>query len=110
MKLIFDQNLSRKLPKKLADVFPDSTHVILEGLETATDIRIREFAAKNDYTIITRDRDFADLDALFGSPPKTIWLNRENAASSTYEQLIRTSHEQIEAFFSDVERSLLIIG
>jgi predicted nuclease of predicted toxin-antitoxin system len=81
-----------------------------EGLETGSDIKVREFAAQNEFSIVTRDRDFADLDALFGPPPKAIWLNRENAPTSTFEQLLRSSHEQIEAFFSDPERSLLIIG
>ncbi|MEH2290305.1 DUF5615 family PIN-like protein [Nostoc sp.] len=33
MKLVFDQNLSRKLVTQLADVFPDSSHVQFHGLD-----------------------------------------------------------------------------
>ena len=110
MKLLFDQNLSRKLPKRLADIYPDSSHVITEGLDTASDIQVREFAARNGFVIVTRDGDFADLDALFGAPPKTIWIHCENAPTSEYERLLRVLHEQIEAFVADTQRSLLIIN
>lgn len=110
MKLLFDLNLSRKLPQKVADLFPESTHVTAHGLETASDAQVREFAATNGFTIVSRDGDFADLDALFGAPPKTIWLHCDNAPTSEYERLLRTLHEQIEAFQEDPERTLLIIG
>ncbi|MBI3879201.1 MAG: DUF5615 family PIN-like protein [Verrucomicrobia bacterium] len=109
MKLLFDQNLSRKLPKKVADLYPDSEHVIAEGLDTASDPQVREFAAKNGFTIVTRDRDFADLDALLGFPPKVIWICRDNSPTAEYERLLRVLHEQIEAFGADSERSLLVI-
>ena len=33
MKLLFDENLSRELVQRLRDRFPDSTHVVLEGLQ-----------------------------------------------------------------------------
>jgi len=110
LKLLFDQNLSRKLPKKLADLYPDSSHVIPEGLDTAADIQVREFAAQKGFVIVTRDSDFADLDALFGAPPKTVWIHRENAPTSEYERLLRILYEQIEAFVADPQRSLLIIS
>jgi len=41
MRLLFDQNLSRRLISLLAKVFPDSTHVALVGLDTATDRDLR---------------------------------------------------------------------
>ncbi len=37
MKLLFDHNLSRHLVRDLADLFADSTHVSLIGLERADD-------------------------------------------------------------------------
>ena len=110
MKLLFDQNLSRKLPKKLDEIYPYSSHVIVEGLNTASDLQVREFAARDGFVIVTRDRDFAELDALLGAPPKTIWIYRENAPTSEYERLLRTLHEQFDAFVADTQRSLLIIS
>ena len=37
MKLLFDENLSRRLVALLADMYPDSTHVALVALERAGD-------------------------------------------------------------------------
>jgi predicted nuclease of predicted toxin-antitoxin system len=88
LKLLFDQNLSHKLPKKLADLYPDSTHVISAALERASDLQVRVFAAQNRFVIATRDKDFADLDALLGPPPKVIWIHRENAPTAEYERLL----------------------
>lgn len=40
MKLLFDQNLSPKLVKRLADVFPSSSHVQSLGLDGASDDQV----------------------------------------------------------------------
>ncbi|MBV8728792.1 MAG: DUF5615 family PIN-like protein [Acidobacteriia bacterium] len=42
MKLLFDENLSRRLMARLADLFPESSHVVLEGL---LQIRISSFGS-----------------------------------------------------------------
>jgi predicted nuclease of predicted toxin-antitoxin system len=44
MKLLFDQNLSPKLVSRLADLFPGSSHVQSEGLDSANDDQIWEHA------------------------------------------------------------------
>ena len=40
MKLLFDQNLSWRLPQKLADLYTDSQHIREAGLKEAQDIDI----------------------------------------------------------------------
>lgn len=40
MKLLFDQNLSRKLVNELKNIFPESNHVYLLGLHEALDSEI----------------------------------------------------------------------
>ncbi len=40
MKLLFDQNLSPRLPRLLSDLYPDSIHVREVGLKDATDTTI----------------------------------------------------------------------
>jgi predicted nuclease of predicted toxin-antitoxin system len=60
LKLLFDQNLSRKLVTQLADVFPDSSHVQFHGLAEKTDTEIWEFSQTNDFCIVTQDADFAE--------------------------------------------------
>ena len=47
MKLLFDQNLSPRLPGLLADIYADSIHVRQMGLRDADDLEIWEYAKAN---------------------------------------------------------------
>jgi len=47
VKLLFDQNLSHRLCRVLADIFPGSEQVRRAGLDRASDEIIREFAHEN---------------------------------------------------------------
>lgn len=47
MKLLFDQNLSPSLINRLADLFPESDHVSLLGIDRATDGEVWNFARDN---------------------------------------------------------------
>jgi len=44
MKLLLDQNLSRNLPARLAQVFPESTHVRMIRFDQASDEGIWNYA------------------------------------------------------------------
>ena len=59
MKLLLDENLSRRLVSFLQQDYPGSTQVALIGLERADDKDIWEFAKKNGFVIVTRDADSA---------------------------------------------------
>ena len=72
MKLLFDQNLSRKLVTRLADIFPNASHVQFHQLAEKTDTAIWEFAKLNDFCIVTQDADFAERSRLYGSLPKVV--------------------------------------
>ena len=78
MRLLFDQNLSFKLCRRLADVFPDSGQARLLNLSEADDRTVWEYAKQNGFVIVSQDADFADLAALYGPPPKVIWLRCGN--------------------------------
>lgn len=101
MKLIFDQNLSRKLVTQLADVFPDSSHVQFHALAEKSDTSIWEFAKINDFCIVTQDVDFAERSRLYGSPPKVIWLRCGNAPTKQVESLLRSGVEVINTFLDN---------
>ena len=58
MKLLFDQNLSPRLPRLLADLYPDSVHVRAIGLREATDSEIWEYAKQHGFVIVSKDSDF----------------------------------------------------
>jgi predicted nuclease of predicted toxin-antitoxin system len=66
VKLLFDQNLSRKLVAQLSTVFPGSTHVVFENLDASDDQVIWEFAKNAGYIIVSRDSDFRQLSFLHG--------------------------------------------
>ena len=55
MKLLFDQNLSHKLARRLADLFPDSTHVREVGLKEAEDPAVWEYAKQQSFMIVSKD-------------------------------------------------------
>lgn len=89
MKLLFDQNLSHKLPARLGDIYPGSVHVGLIGMDRATDEAIWQHAKDRGYAIVTQDADYAERSRLYGSPPKVVWLRCGNSTPQTIERLLR---------------------
>ncbi|NJP12620.1 MAG: DUF5615 family PIN-like protein [Leptolyngbyaceae cyanobacterium RU_5_1] len=96
MKLLFDQNLSRKLVNRLSDIFPDSSHVQFHNLTEADDGEIWEFAKEQGFCIITQDADFAERSRLYGAPPKVVWLRCGNAPTSEVEAILRAGADAIQ--------------
>ena len=101
MKLLFDQNLSRKLVTRLADIFPNASHVQLHGLAEKTDTEVWDFAKFNDFCIVTQDADFTERSRLYSSPPKVVWLRCGNAPTNQVETLIRSGQEAIQELLSN---------
>ena len=58
MKLLFDQNLSPRLPRLLADIYAEGVHVREVGLRDADDVAIWQYAKANGYAIVSKDSDF----------------------------------------------------
>jgi predicted nuclease of predicted toxin-antitoxin system len=108
MKLLFDENLSFRLCDLLSDLFPGSQHVRLAGLERADDLTLWRYATANGYVLVTLDADFAELAALFGTPPKVIWLRRGNRSTAEVEALLRRHRGAIDAFDLDASACLEI--
>jgi predicted nuclease of predicted toxin-antitoxin system len=101
MKLLFDQNLSFKLCRRLADLFPDSTQTRLIGLDRADDPAVWEHARANGFVLVSQDSEMFDLSGLRGHPPKLIWLRCGNQKTVVIEKLLRDHHGQILAFEKD---------
>jgi predicted nuclease of predicted toxin-antitoxin system len=110
MKLLFDQNLSPKLARRLADLFPDSNHVQFEGLATANDDQVWEYARLNGFAIVSKDADYNNLSVLKGSPPKVIWLVLGNCTTAHVESVIRARSAAIEAFENDPTLGTLVLS
>jgi predicted nuclease of predicted toxin-antitoxin system len=69
MKLLFDQNLSPRLPRLLAELYPQSVHVRDIGLRDVSDEDIWEYAKQGNYVIVSKDTDFQQRSLLRGHPP-----------------------------------------
>jgi predicted nuclease of predicted toxin-antitoxin system len=106
MKLLFDENLSPKLPNRLSDIFPNSLHVRDVGMKATIDPIVWDYAKDNDLTIISKDADMHDLSLVFGNPPKVIWLRLGNCSTSQVENLLRREFSTIELFYKDETLSL----
>ena len=57
MKLLLDQNLSPRLVHRLADIYPNSTHVAEVGLDRSFDREVWEYARQHDYIIVTKEAE-----------------------------------------------------
>jgi predicted nuclease of predicted toxin-antitoxin system len=101
MKLLFDQNLSFKLCQSLADLFPGSSQVRLLGFAEADDNVVWQHAKANAFVLVTQDSDYADMAALYGQPPKVIWLRCGNQPTQVVEKLLRGHAQAIAAFEQD---------
>lgn len=109
MRLLFDENLSRRLIRRLEVAYPESEHVELVGLKGQVDLEVWEYAARHDVTIVSKDNDYRQLSFLRGHPPKVIWLSVGNAGTDAIADLLETSRERVQTFLAQAEESLLIL-
>ena len=109
MKLLFDQNLSPRLPQLLSDLYPDSIHVRDVGLKDATDTIIWNYAKQTGLVIISKDSDFQQRSLLFGHPPRFIWLRVGNCSVQLIHDLLRKHSAAIHTFdLSSLESHLML--
>lgn len=96
MKLLLDENLSRRLIPFLQHDYPDSTQIALIDLESASDTVVWQTAKQDGYVIVTRDADFQELSQVWGQPPKIIWLKTKNPSRAATLKLLLKHREAIE--------------
>ncbi len=110
MKLLFDENLSPKLPRLLATQFPGSLHSRDCGLKGATDEEIWEYAEANSFTIVSKDSDFYQRSLFYGSPPKFDWLRIGNCTREDLVRLLTIHEQEIFALEADPLESVLVLS
>lgn len=96
MKLLLDENLSRRLVPFLQHAYPGTDHVVLMGLEAASDRQIWERARRDDFVIVTRDADFGEMASVLGQPPKVIRLRSTNPTRAATLDLLLGQQALIE--------------
>ena len=109
MRLLLDENLSRRLVRRIDDLFPGSLHVSSEGLLAAHDEVSWQYARSNDLTIVTADADFYELATTLGPPPKVLWQRGCDYPTAHAEELLRSQAIRIAEFYDDPERAVLIL-
>ena len=103
MKLLFDQNISFRVAKKLQSHFSGCLHVSDCKLNDSEDPYIWEYAKNNDFAIVTFDSDFYDISIINGHPPKIIWLRTGNLKTNDIVQLMIDNQKTIISFLEQKE-------
>ncbi|MEQ9099794.1 MAG: DUF5615 family PIN-like protein [Imperialibacter sp.] len=98
MKLLFDQNISFRLVKKLVDYFPNCLHVSHCGLTDMEDSDIWPYSKEHGFTIVTFEADFYDISVINSHPPKVIWIRTGNLSTNQIAQLLINNYSAIENF------------
>ena len=110
MKLLFDENLSPKLPGLLADIFPGSIHIRECAMKGRSDGEVWEFARLSGFTLVSKDPDFQQRSMLYGHPPKLVWLRIGNCTRERLAQLITTHARDIFALDAELSESMLVLS
>lgn len=105
MKLMFDQNISFRISKKLKDHFPNCIHISDCGLSNCEDLEIWEYAKENNYTIVTFDSDFYDISLINSHSPKIIWIRTGNLTTNEIANLLIDNKNKISSFVNELEYS-----
>jgi predicted nuclease of predicted toxin-antitoxin system len=108
MKLLFDENLSPKLPRLLAVQFPGSSHIRDCGLKGQSDQAVWEYAAANGFTVVSKDGDFYQRSILLGAPPKLVWLCLGNCTRTRLLGLLLNHEKDIRSLETAVESVLVL--
>lgn len=110
MTLLFDQNISYQIIKKIAKHFPDALQAGRIGMSQTTDSMLWQFAQVNGYVIVTYDSYFIDRTLLVGEDiPKVIRLITQNKSTENVAELILSKKRIIKNFLKSEELSCLEI-
>lgn len=102
MRLVSDENISWRLKKLLPqwEILPVNE---ITPDERLTDFTIWKFAKANNYSILTFDEDFSELQNLYSFPPKIIWMRTGNVSTSEIAAILDYNKDEITKFINDQE-------
>ncbi len=107
MKLLLDENLSRRIVPFLQTNYPESSQVALLGLEASDDKSLWEYAKQHDYVLVTQDSDFHEMSVLYGFPPKVVWLKCGNQPRKVIATRLLDHSEAVKQFYADDRKGCL---
>ena len=109
MKLLFDQNLSPRLVDLLSDLFAESSHVLVAGLDRADDEAVWNYAKRNGFVIVTKDSDFQERSQITGSAPCVVWIRRGNCSTAQISAMLRNHAGEIGKLGGERNAEFLIL-
>ena len=109
MKLLFDENLSPRLPQLLAETFPESRHVRDCSLKGKTDQENWGYARRERFVIVSKDSDFLQRSLIHGTPPKVVWLRIGNCTRDDLLRLILSRAKEIRELEADRGQAVLVL-
>lgn len=110
MRLLFDEQLSEDLVRRVADVFPRALHVRLLNRGGAPDPDVWEMAREHGCILVTKDGDFHRLSLQHGAPPKVVWLRIGNCSTVDIARLLVRHAEDIREFDAQTDATVLELG
>lgn len=110
MKLLLDENLSRRIVPFLQTAFPGSSQVTLLGLESTSDAEIWQYAKTNGFVIVSRDSDFQERSLVSGHPPQVVWLKIPNRSKTVVLNILLNHHTEIEQALIEHNRACVEIS
>ena len=109
MKLLFDENVSYRIVKKILEVYPLSEHVSNVTPSLREDIAIFDYARMKGFIIVTFDEDFREIQSLAGFPPKIIWLRMGNTSTLNVFSKLVSNQSEIAELSENKETGILEI-
>lgn len=107
MNLLFDQNISPRILKILPNQLSKCQQVRFVGLEDSSDFEIFQFAKGNDFAVVPFDSDFVDLNAMYGTPPKIVYLNTGNLTTINITELLMDNFLRINHYLDSDSDDIL---
>jgi predicted nuclease of predicted toxin-antitoxin system len=101
VKLLLDENISRRIVAALQSDFPGSSHVVTQGLSAASDSQVWQHAKANGFIVVSKDDDFTALSSLHGHPPRLIKLSLGNCTNDHVLDALVRQQPTIAAAFVD---------
>ncbi|MES2717539.1 MAG: DUF5615 family PIN-like protein [Pseudomonadota bacterium] len=110
MKLLLDENLSRRLVPALQAQFPGSSQVALLGLECSTDTQLCDYAVLHGFVICSKDDDFKRLVAARTYHPRLIHVALGNATNDAVLAALLAAADMLHQAFDDPSIGVVVIA
>lgn len=109
MKLLLDENLSRRLVPALQARYPGTSQLALLGLERATDAQICAHAAQHDFVVCSKDDDLQRLVAARGYRPRLVHLALGNVSKDAVLAALLAAADRLHLAFDDPATGVVVI-